>query len=892
MIKRYEDFEIDITQQGGQLYADLKAAPGDRNLARPIPITLPDDHVAWTEAYQGRKDRTELAELGHRLFESLITGKLADNWNACRGEVHQQPDTGLRLRFSTQADVLTQVPLELLCIRTEPTSEFLALHTLTPVVRSPRSGKPVEKRPITPPLRMLVIIANPKLQEPIDPVAEQASLEEALADIIRTGNLKIDYLGPPGCHRADYTTLHHTLARADPPYNIVHFIGHGALDDDTKEEGLLLLVDSQTGLRRDIYASDLACLLAPNGVRVAVLQACDSARAGRHSTFMGLAQRLIAEGLPAAMAMQYRVDQDIATRFCGQFYHFWLAEGGLPIERALTEARQDVHHRFRDRATAWWTPTLFIRVPSSEVLRVDIGEQSFRTTLYLDLGEALLLSGQIDEAIAKLREAYEKVPDRVSSILTRALVAQAKVREDNGDVDGALVSYEQALKVSPDDQTAQMGKASLLAQYSEMEKEQDRSQPSETASKDWQPGHKLGDGEYEIVEELATTECYIVYRAKELQFNSTVVIKRLKSEKQINERDYQRFKREVAVLKHFLRHIEQHGAVVLRFFGSGKTEAGDRYFVTEFADKGSLKDYLEGRPHNRLSSSEALKIAKAICQGIDAIHGLGIVHRDIKPGNIFLFSGSSGGVRATLADFSIARIPKKWSIENVTIPGMFMGTPRYAAPEQISGSTGPQSDLYSWGLVFFEMLTGEPFLGESPFEVLLSEDEPSLHFFSEKGIPLSFAEILQKTLRKDRKHRYKSAGEILKALDSIQSPTVKDIEQRLRIGEECIEASKWREAGTELERGLELCQWYGEPDKLSGRLGELAHRLEAGYLCVQGTIEKSERQWQAAVDAFEALLRLYPTYPCIDVAAELREAYAGRQDDVAKRKLYDPGQRT
>ena len=155
MIRHYEDFEVVITRQGDQLYANLGAAPGGRNLAQPIPITPPDDRVDWAEARQGRKSEAELAELGHRLFDAVITGELATNWHACRGEIRQRPETGLRLRFSLQADALTEAPLELLCERTAPIQDFLALDPRTPIVRSPLHGTAVQERIITLPLKML-----------------------------------------------------------------------------------------------------------------------------------------------------------------------------------------------------------------------------------------------------------------------------------------------------------------------------------------------------------------------------------------------------------------------------------------------------------------------------------------------------------------------------------------------------------------------------------------------------------------------------------------------------------------------------------------------------------------------------------------------------------------
>lgn len=378
MIDHYEDFELIFAKRGDQLYVDLGAAPGGRYLTRPIPVVLPDDRTDWIGARQGHKSEGELAELGHRLFQTLITGEIADNWYACLGEVRQRPGTGLRLRFSLPAEALTEAPLELLCARTAPTHAFLALDPLISIVRSPRYGVWAPGRPTVLPLRMLVIIATPALHMHIDPTAAQVRIETALDTLLQTDRLLIDYLGVTDHLSANYETLHHTLVNAEHSYDIVHFICHGAMPDpdDKEAEGILLFVDSHTGRGQAVRASDLAGILARNGVQVAVLEVPGGAQAGRYNAFQGVAQRLMAEGLMAVVAMQCPVGRDVAAWFCSQLYRFWPARGGIPIERAVTEARRSVRQRFRDRPTAWWTPVLFIRQKTTEVLKVGLVEQA------------------------------------------------------------------------------------------------------------------------------------------------------------------------------------------------------------------------------------------------------------------------------------------------------------------------------------------------------------------------------------------------------------------------------------------------------------------------------------------------------------------------------------
>jgi serine/threonine protein kinase/predicted MPP superfamily phosphohydrolase len=304
----------------------------------------------------------------------------------------------------------------------------------------------------------------------------------------------------------------------------------------------------------------------------------------------------------------------------------------------------------------------------------------------------------------------------------------------------------------------------------------------------WSPGYALDD-EYRITTKIVTTGKCEIYQAQELRHaRDTVAIKRLKPDRLL-ERDslepreaHERFEREIAIL----RHIE-HEYVLRLLDEGGRVEDGNRYFVTQFADRGSLKDYLQSKPDGRLKPIEALEIAKAICQAIGVIHRLGIIHRDIKPGNIFLFSKPSG-YAIKLADFSIARVPRTWFVQDtITQVDVFLGTYLYSAPEQFASELNdPRSDLYAWAAVFYEMLTGESLvqsltgeLSEVSFLALLKyyrtsrDDELPASFFTARGIPDELVPLLQKALRKDRERRYQTAEELERDLDRVQETLVR-----------------------------------------------------------------------------------------------------------------------
>jgi serine/threonine protein kinase/predicted MPP superfamily phosphohydrolase len=291
----------------------------------------------------------------------------------------------------------------------------------------------------------------------------------------------------------------------------------------------------------------------------------------------------------------------------------------------------------------------------------------------------------------------------------------------------------------------------------------------------WLPGHVLDD-KYQVAALIITTGKCEIYQAHQLlHARQTVAIKRLKPDRLLEQEGvepkeaHERFEREISIL----RHIEDEHVLRLLDDG-GRTENGDRYFVTQLADKGSLRDYLQTKPGNRLNPIEALDISIATCQAIATIHRLGIIHRDIKPGNIFLFSRPDG-YAVKLADFSIAKVPKTWFVhDTITQMDVFLGTYRYSAPEQFASELNdPRSDLYAWAAVFFEMLTGESLVqnltGESDgvsFMALLQyyrtgrDDELPAPFFADRGIPQEIIPLMQKALRKERESRYQSAEEV------------------------------------------------------------------------------------------------------------------------------------
>jgi serine/threonine protein kinase len=168
----------------------------------------------------------------------------------------------------------------------------------------------------------------------------------------------------------------------------------------------------------------------------------------------------------------------------------------------------------------------------------------------------------------------------------------------------------------------------------------------------------------------------------------------------------------------------------------------------------------------RLSPDEALHFAREIAHGLSIIHTAGVVHRDLKPGNIMLRDDDS----VALIDFGISHSAHVARAETDGAPREIAGTPYYISPEQASGApTDERTDLYALGVILFQMLTGEkPYVGATTEEILeqhrnaaLPKLEPEL---------AAYQPLLNKLLAKDPAQRFGSAREVLEALEQLRTP--------------------------------------------------------------------------------------------------------------------------
>lgn len=263
---------------------------------------------------------------------------------------------------------------------------------------------------------------------------------------------------------------------------------------------------------------------------------------------------------------------------------------------------------------------------------------------------------------------------------------------------------------------------------------------------------------YQIIRKLGDGGSGVVYLVKHRDLGVEYALKVLNRSLLDDKEFIDRFKVEASVLQRFTHP----GSVQLRDFG--RTEVGRYYLAMDYCVGESLKDVLESEGPYHIAG--ALGVAVEVAAVLQAAHDAGIIHSDIKPANIIIQKDEHGEEQVKVLDFGTALLK-----ENIdpTDGGetLAIGTPCYMAPEQAAGSAPVDHsvDIYSLGIVLYEMLTGEvPFEGEDIVQTLLMHiTQPPLPFSTRYGIPEYIQDVVFKAIAKKKQDRYGSAGEFLDA---------------------------------------------------------------------------------------------------------------------------------
>ena len=351
--RQYRTFDLRIFRAApGQAYPvsvlDSPAGQCDAEFRLPYTDVELDELVGHMA--EGRLADEEIQAFGERLFKALFEEAVDHLWEASLGTERNQ---GLRLRLRIDPPELQQLPWEFLY---DPRRHvYLSADPATPVVRFLSLPVPVETLEASVPLRILVASATPQGLNPLGVEREQRLIQASLAPLIERGQVALTFL--------PHATVSSLSQGARAGAHVLHFIGHGVMADDSGTGWLLL--ETETGAPAPLSGAQLGDILRGTDVRLAVLNACETARSTRDA-LLGVAPQLVASGLPAVIANQFPISDQAAQGIAREFYA--AVADNLPVDAALAEARKIVRAGEGQSATDWGPPVLFMRSPDGRIL--------------------------------------------------------------------------------------------------------------------------------------------------------------------------------------------------------------------------------------------------------------------------------------------------------------------------------------------------------------------------------------------------------------------------------------------------------------------------------------------------------------------------------------------
>ena len=397
-----------------------------------------------------------------------------------------------------------------------------------------------------------------------------------------------------------------------------------------------------------------------------------------------------------------------------------------------------------------------------------------------------------------------------------------------------------------------------------------------------------------------------VYLVHHEALDKDMALKVMKDQFAKDEQFVELFKREAKIAA----KLSHPNIVAVNDAGEGIFE-GQKvpYMAMEYISEGTLSDLIkqEGLLPPHMAVEHAIRVAEAL----EAAHRSGLIHRDIKSKNILLTESGE----AKVADFGIARAVATATVA-ASSSGLRLGTPHYISPEQANGEPATfQSDLYSLGVVFYEMLTGKlPYDAESVWGILSKHIRGQLSPPTEvnRHVPEGINQVCVRLLAKDPNERYPDAAAliaVLKAVKDNPDAVVDDMEPTVSLGgvrdDTRPTTPLGRVRGDTVPMPVEMPDLTGQPLSWADRLAELyahARRVLTGQpLSLEGRLAELYAQarrlhraqdWQAVVEAFDQIHALDPAHPDPErLLVSAREELAAQELERRVASMYDQGQR-
>ncbi|MFT5681431.1 MAG: serine/threonine protein kinase [Myxococcota bacterium] len=266
-------------------------------------------------------------------------------------------------------------------------------------------------------------------------------------------------------------------------------------------------------------------------------------------------------------------------------------------------------------------------------------------------------------------------------------------------------------------------------------------------------------GRYEIIEMLARGGRGRVYRGRQVSLNRPVALKILPGASEDRHIHHKRFLREASTCA-LLRHPN---TITIYDYGELKIGGVELLFIAmEYIEGRSLAEVLAAE--GRLSMDRALRIAWEIARALRSAHRAGVIHRDLKPANVMV-TDTPDGEQIKVVDFGIAKLTQDGA-EAITLDDRVVGSPQYMAPEQVlDGEVSPRSDIYSLGVMLYELLSGEaPFAGRGATQTMMAQIHQLPPALDVPGLPAAVAALVMRCLEKDPRRRFNDTAALMLAL--------------------------------------------------------------------------------------------------------------------------------
>jgi len=301
---------------------------------------------------------------------------------------------------------------------------------------------------------------------------------------------------------------------------------------------------------------------------------------------------------------------------------------------------------------------------------------------------------------------------------------------------------------------------------------------------------RLIDGKYQILDRLGVGGMGEIFKVRHIHLNELRVIKIMRPNVAADDQGLQRFLQEArtsTMIKH--RNLAM-------LYDFAQLEDGSYYMVWEFIDGVNIQKWIatNGPVPPRLT----VEISIQSLTGLDHLHSMGLIHRDVSPENIMLSQDHSGKLLVKVIDFGIAKsLAEGEGGQGLTQTGMFLGKLKYASPEQAGylkegEHLDPRSDLYSFGIVMYEMLAGRaPFQATNPHGYILKhvteKPPPIIETNPQARVPAQLESVIMKALEKSRDNRPRTAGDFANELEAIRATIPPD--QKYGLGERMVTMS-------------------------------------------------------------------------------------------------------